>query len=202
MIFQLLGSRYEQAVVATGQICSFPRLSGCVTRDREFNSRPVVRITNCPIKMKLSGIQLICVGLPKQEPHNHSQAKASGYQRIFGQLGLVYSKYVLHRTTDKPVSTDCSSLERILQLCHLRAFCAFSGGEDTNANHQSTGSNQQHSLAPVCQIRVLQEGLPGGQRHIAIVYFQPTSDNPNTGHGTSSNSSSSSSSSSSTMKLA
>ena len=55
--------------------------------------------------------------------------------REFRELGA--GLYVLGCTMAKPVSTDCSSLERILQLCHLRALRALrlSVGEGNRVDH-------------------------------------------------------------------
>ena len=98
----------------------------------ELNSRLVVTIAACPTnKNKWHPVDLCGAAEAGTTRPKPGEGLVS---TNLGELYVVYTLYVLNSTTNKPVSTDCSSLERILQLCHLRTFCAFSGVADTSAD--------------------------------------------------------------------
>ena len=115
---QQLDSRDVSPVVAVDHMCVSP---GLITSCRNRHWDLVLGLLSLP-----SGIERIRVGQPKQEPHDQGQTKASGFRasRVWAVLWLSIREHSL--TMGKPVSTDCSSFERILALLPpLPDFCGF-----------------------------------------------------------------------------
>ena len=108
---QQLDSRDVSPVVAVDHMCVSP---GLITSCRNRHWDLVLGLLSLP-----SGIERIRVGQPKQEPHDQGQTKASGFRasRVWAVLWLSIREHSL--TMGKPVSSDCSSFERILHCCHL-----------------------------------------------------------------------------------